>query len=298
VEENMKTGTITIGDFNELYKKGTIYPYKNNRGGRQIDTKRVNKYAAAWDTASSGCVVVEKTPQGYMLRDFHNRAEAIRRGVEAGKIPEKDNLLIRVIPPGDGLTAYRRINAAVGHTKRDKLTNADLCFGYEIQKILLHTKALEDVATPNKFYHQLAYAIIDLKLKKRSEYALSSGSSQHLLRYIDAAREDANELSLSVANVKLIANAASYWLAINNEVISECPTATLPKPIEKIMSSAQFFGFTIFDHMFHRKMGDAAKVAVAIVKNQRKVEEVVKRLATGSMESKLEASRNLLTMLS
>jgi hypothetical protein len=28
------------------------------------------------------------------------------------------------------------------------------------------------------------------------------------------------------------------------------------------------------------------------------VEEVVKRLATGSMESKLEASRNLLTMLS
>jgi hypothetical protein len=288
--ENLKTGIIDIGTFHKMYAKGEIIPYKNNRGGNVYDKRRAKKYAASWDTASSGCAVVEKTKDGYMLRDFHNRAEAIRLGVESGTISPKEPLLIRVLPPGDGLTAYNRINSAQKHSSIEKFKNQDLAMGFEIAKVILNTK-LSNETISSRFYQHLSYAIIDLKVKKRSEFSLLSGSYGAIQQYIDLRHEDADEIKLSPTQVKQIAAGVNFWATIRDEV-SEDTNA-----IEKIFKSGTFFGFVIFDYMFKRKLGDPSQVAKAIVRRQRKIAEITPKLTVGPASDRLERERMLLTEL-
>lgn len=297
----LKTGTIEIGIFNKMYVEGEIYPYKNNRGGRIYETARANKYANAWDPASSGCAVVEKTKSGYMLRDFHNRAEGIKRGVAAGKISPKETILIRVIPPGDGLSAYKNINSAKVHTGRDKLTNPDLVFGSEIQKVLAQTKAFGPGEMPTKFYQQVAYAIIDTKIRKRSEYVFATGSASKIREYKDSSLSDAQELELTPAQSKQIATGISYWGAIRDAVESIAATSTsgdVPDNVKHVLASSQFFGLVVFDYMFQRKFADPSDVAKNIMRNQKRTRDLARDIARGSQDDRLQVSKQIIEMLS
>lgn len=297
----LKTGTIDVGTFNKMYVAGNIYPYKNNRGGRIFDKNRVNKYAAAWDNASSGCAVLEKTKDGYMLRDFHNRAEAIKRGVAAGKIGEKETILIRVIPPGDGLSAYKNINSAKHHTGREKLTNPDLAFGREIEKVLAITNVFSDGGMPTKFYQQLAYAIVDTKVRKRSEYVFAATAAAKIREYKDASAKDSNEMELTPAQAKQIAAGINYWGAIRDQVESIAAQTTsgdVPESAKLTLASSQFFGLVVFDYMFHRKLADPSIVGTNVMKNQRRVRDLARSLSTGAADDRLQTSKTLIEVLS
>lgn len=287
---------MTIGEFNELYTNGVIYPYGNNRGKskQKLNKTLVNRYATSWDTASSGAATLEATNKGYMLRDFHSRAEAIKRGIAAGNIDPKDHILVRIIPPGDGLRAYKNINSARAHSTVEKLSNTDLAFGAEIQKVLDRSKGFKEIEFPNKFYIQIAHSIIDLKIKRRGDFVFVRNHSHEVRRFRDSPHEAVKELHLSDAQAQGIARAADFYCLVRNVSLSESPNS---KTVARILGSATFFGYVLFDHLFKRKLKDPAHVGKAIVLHQRKVEDLVMNLSKGGIESRVEVSNMLLTFL-
>lgn len=295
----LETGLIDVGTFNKLYTEGTIFPYKKNRGGAIFDRKRVNKYAKSWRPESSGCAVLEKTSEGYMLRDFHNRAEALKIGIKSGEISPKEEILIRVLPPGDGLNAYRDINAAKNHTSVEKLMNTDLIFGYNIQRILSYTKAFENQAMLNKFNIHICQLILDLKVSKRSDFAFTRSRSWMLARFKDASIEDGKEIEISDQQAKTIAKSIDYWAAIRDAIEAEGSNSAgeVSQTITRIVKSSQLFGFVIFDNMFNRKLGSVDQVSKNIVRFQRKVEKIVPMIQMGSMEEMLENGTQLFQVL-
>lgn len=290
--EKLETGIINVGYFNELYTAGTIYPYPKNRGGKLFDMRRVKNYAANWDTASSGCAVLEKTDKGYMLRDFHNRAEALKRGIADGNIKKSEPLLVRVIPPGDGFSAYKKINSSKNHTSLEKYSNTDLCFGSQIEKIVNKSKGFTMEDIPNKFFHQMAYIIVDVKIKKRSEYAFRQGSSWVINSFKDSSVDDAPELVLNQAQINQIAQGMDYYSAVI-DILSDSKITC----VERIARSAQFFGYVMFDYLFSRKLGDVTELAEAVIKRHKKVDDLLSRLVNGNMEAQVEKCRDLLTAL-
>jgi len=293
----LETGIITAKDFNELYLKGTIHPYTNNRGGKLYDSRMVNKYAATWDTASSGCAVLEEDESGYMLRDFHNRAEALKRGLAAGRISGEEPLLIRVLPTGKGLTAYKNINSAKPHSSREKYSNPDLAFGHEIGRVLDLCKSFDRESLPPKFYQQIAYLIVDLRIRKRSEFAFTKNQSHTLTRFKDASIEDAEELVLNDTQVGAIAGAIDYFGEIVDYAKAQSPNQELSGMLNRLFAMNQFFGFVTFDFLFNRSLGDAFAVAKKVVRNQRKASDLVGNLTRGGVEQALLQSRELVLLI-
>lgn len=296
----LETGTITIGEFHDAYVSGLIKPYKNNRGGLTHNKGRIHKYAKNWDTASSGDVVVEKVKDGYILRDFHARAEAIRLGMKSGTINKKDTLLIRVLPPGDGITAYKNINAAKSHTAIEKLNNDDLAFGCEINKILAKTDGFsEQDPCPPKFYQHIARSITDLKYKQREQAVLSRDPGSFINRYKDcvAGTDDADAVKLSANQIAGIARAIDYYGLVRDAARKGCSQKNQTDVVEKLTNSSILFGFIIFDFMFKRILEEPTTLGANIATRYRKVDDKLRMLAMGTMSDRLRSTAEFNTIL-
>lgn len=295
---NIETGLITIGEFASAYEAGTIRPYDNNRGDGAFNRKLVKKYAKTWNTEASGCAILEKNGSTYTLRDFHNRAEAIKLGLKAGTIKPTEEILVRVVTPKHGLTSYRLVNAAKGHTSKEKLMNTDMAYGSQIARVLDKTQAAALGEVSPRQYYALAAIINDVRVKARSEYVLRN---THPFRgRIDATLEEAPELELKPSQVKAIAEAIDFWWACVTQMREQVPmlrNGNLPKWVDKLERSAHFLGFFCFDHMFKRQLPDPTVVGRRLAKGGAKLAETISLLQTGSNGDCLERQKRIYEQL-
>lgn len=297
--ETIKTGSIKIGEFNKLYTSGVIRPYENNRGGvKKGVTPMARKYANNWKTEASGIALVEKSGKHYTLRDFHNRAEAIRLGLEIGKINPEDEILIRVVPEKEGFTSYRLVNSAKNHTNIEKLKNPDLALGEQIKRVIDATPCLQAIELPHAFYRTMAAAILDVAVKPRTEFALRTGTG--LMRYVNASTEEAPNLVLKKSKVGLLSDAVTYWFQTINATMDATPilrSGEYPKHIQRINNSAVFFGFLMFDFMFKRRLKDAVTTGRNLAKGGAKLARVIAHMNKGTTGECLEAQNYILEAL-
>ena len=301
MKNEIKTGLMKIGEFNRLFSSGVIFPYKNNRGGAIYNPYTVQKYSNNWDTDSSGSVLLEDLGDGrYMLRDFHNRAEAIRRACTLGTINQDERLLVRVVEEGRGLSAYRNINAASKHSQKEKLLNPDLALGSQIFKVLSRSKAYAPSEFRNQFFSPLAFAIIDLKIKQREDYAFTKEHAHFMRNLVNLGADDAEEVRLSDENVRILTMAIDHFAALEAAISQESEMTKKGGPsakILKILKSPHFFGFIIFDYMFNSHFTDISKTAKNVVRFQKQIAEMIPYIAMGGAGERLQKSNSLASML-
>jgi hypothetical protein len=294
----IKTGTITVKKFNELYEAGVIRPYDNNRGGGGPKSKLVKRYATNWKTEASGCALLEKNGANYTLRDFHNRAEALKLALQIGKVKENEEILVRVIPSREGLLSYRLVNAAKAHTNIEKLKNTDLIYGSQIKKIVDKTPVLQAMEIPNGFYKAMAQIINDVTVKPRTEFVLRTGAT--IAAYINSTTTEAMDLVLKKTKVEAIVKAVTYWSSTMDAMFeSTMPLrdGNYPKPIERMSRSPVVFGFVVFDYMFKRRLPDPKALGRILAKNATRIERMFAVLVHGNNSETLDKQNRLYEVL-
>jgi hypothetical protein len=175
---------VTIRTLINLFNTGKLAEYENNRSG-YFDENRCDKMVEKFNLNGIGSVTasISKKSNTLMQLDFHHRMEGIIRKNDLAELTMKelDTLIpITIFHYSDAISTYQTINAAKGHTGKEKINNPDLAIGSIIESILKKV----DVSLDKKHSQNLMDVIFAYKEK---------GSDMNLPD-IFASRNDVNEL--------------------------------------------------------------------------------------------------------
>jgi len=134
---------IPIGTLLEEVEKGSIQPYKFNRGTGKLATKTVKTVRKNFMPESYGPIVaVDRQARSLSMVDGHSSTKGLLERQSDGKLTSSDLkylVAVRTVDKSKFISTYTAINGGQSHSVGDKLNNPEMLIGrvaLKIQSIL------------------------------------------------------------------------------------------------------------------------------------------------------------------
>lgn len=246
---------ITIGELLSLEAEGLIRPWKDNRGGRPLNEKKVDYYAHNWNTKVAGELGLALNAGGFLrLCDFHHRMAGLKRAAALGLIADRTNQEINysIVAEEESLELYIKAAEARRHSKAENILQPQFVYG----KIAAFLEREFGRAIPNtKFCSIYRDIVYTLSVRDNFDLLIAASFGPKAAKLETKSADDSdNTIFISPAKRKKLAEAFGYYDEFVTALKGYYPKnkkgiAQMGATAKSLVSSAAFFGLVICDHL-------------------------------------------------
>lgn len=316
--EKLKPGrhTLTLKQVKELYKKGIITFYANNRGTGKVSKKTVASVVASLDTRVLGSIPLAQFTGSDTaeLLDWHSRMTGIiEREIEGLNTAAEDEYQVvldvhKVKNSYEKMRLYEKFNVQSAHTSANRLDSSDYLFGYTLGVVLQRAGVSPADPYYYRFRDQLANTVYAYAHEQTMEWAATFNQR-------NKAKKDFTTLvdgsaagyiyNLKEGDIDLLAESVAYYIetiesfkeraANDNSNIQE-----VKKQVNAIIKSKSFAGLLTSDFVRDKKRFSRIKpktLGHRLYKHIMRAAPKIKYLTTGNVHDMNERCDELQRLL-